>query len=92
MPLFTFLLEFDGGTYISQVRSASVKRAIPKYAGLLVNNVAVPLSVRRRLASGLAEDEPIAIEGIRNVWCCFATVGKKSALLNIISTEYHLDD
>ena len=57
-----------------------------KYAGLLVNNVAVPLSVRRRLASGLAEDEPIAIEGIRNVWCCFATVGKKSAL-----TEYHLD-
>jgi hypothetical protein len=88
MALFTVLLEFDGGTYISQVRAASVRGAVVKYAAQVVGNQAVGKpSTRQRLADGLREDKPVAIEGVRNVWCCSTAVGTKSALVNIVSTS-----
>jgi hypothetical protein len=87
MALFTFLLEFDGGTYISQFRAASPQRAASQYPSHLMRNNGVPtLAVRKRLADAFTGDYPAAIEGMRSVWCCSATIGKKLALLNIVAT------
>ena len=87
MALFTVVLEFDGGTYISQFRSASVRAAVEKHAFQLIGNKGMStLANRRRLADRLSVDQPVAIEGIRNVWCCSASVGKKFALVNIVAT------
>lgn len=87
MALFTFILEFDGGTYISQVHAASVRGAVTQHASHVVSNKAVAAaSVRRRIADGLSAQKPVALDGMRNVWCCSTSVGKKFALLNIVAT------
>jgi len=87
MALFTFILEFDGGTYFSQFRAASVRGAVSQHASHVVRNRAVAVaSVRRRLADGLSPEKPGALDGARNVWCCSTSVGKKFALLNIVAT------
>ena len=87
MALFTFLLEFDGGTYISQFRAASVKGAIAQYPSHVVGNKAVSTSsLRKRLAEALSAEKPVTIDGVRNVWCCSTSVGKKFALLNVVAT------
>jgi 3-deoxy-D-manno-octulosonic-acid transferase len=87
MALFTAVLEFDGGTYISQFRATSAHNAATKHAARLMGNKEIStLANRRRLAERLSVEQPIAIEGVRNVWCCSASVGEKFALLNIVAT------
>jgi hypothetical protein len=41
MALYTFVLEFDGGTYISQLRAPSARRAVAQYSLHLEGNTAV---------------------------------------------------
>jgi hypothetical protein len=87
MALFTVVLEFDGGTYISQFRATSAHNAAIKHAVHLMGNKEMStLANRRRLADRLSAEQLFAIEGVRNVWCCSASVGKKFALLNIVAT------
>jgi hypothetical protein len=87
MALFTVVLDFAGGTYISQFRAVSVRAAAAKHASKLVGNKALcTLAIRRRLGDGLSAEKPIAIAGVRNVWCCSASVGKKFALVNFVAT------
>jgi len=90
MPLFTVLLEVDGGTYIAQLRSASVRGAITKYAAEVVKGIEVgTLSFRKRLSNELRDEAPVAIHGVRNVWCCSASIKNKFVLLNLIETSGH---
>jgi hypothetical protein len=87
MALFTVVLEFDGGTYVSQFHATSAKNAAVKHAARLIGNKGMStLANRRRLADRLSVDQPVAIEGVRSVWCCSASVGKKFALVNIVAT------
>ena len=87
MALFTVVLEFGGGTYISQFKAASAHAAAAKHAAhvISVKGMSTP-SDRKRLADLLSIEQPIAIQGVRNVWCCSATVGRKFALVNIVAT------
>jgi hypothetical protein len=88
MALFTVVLEFDGGTYISQFQATSAHNAAVKHAAHLIGNKEMStLLNRRRLADRLSVEPPVAIEGVRNVWCCSASVGKKFALVNIVATS-----
>jgi hypothetical protein len=84
MALFTVVLEFDGGTYISQFRATSAHNAAVKHAAHLIGNeeMSTPLS-RRRLADRLTAR---CNWGGRNVWCCSASISKKFALVNIVAT------
>jgi hypothetical protein len=87
MALFTVVLEFGGGTYISQFKAASAHAAAIKHAAHLISikGMSTP-SDRKRLAESLSLEQPIAIQGIRSVWCCSASVGRKFALVNIVAT------
>ena len=60
---------------VSEQRKISVLHAYPW-----------PAVTRRRLAHRLAADKPVTIEGVGNVWCCSASVGNRSALVNIVAT------
>jgi len=87
MPLFTVILEFNGGTYISQFRASSPDNAAKKHAVHLlgIKGMSTP-AIRKELADQLSLDRPIGLGGIRRVWCCSASVGKKLALVNIVAT------
>jgi hypothetical protein len=87
MPLFTFVLEFDGGTHVSQFRATSLVRAVEEYGSQLLRDKAVAaLPLRRRLTEALSAEDPVAIKGVRNVWCCSTSIGNKFALLNVVAT------
>jgi hypothetical protein len=87
MALFTVVLEFDGGTFIAQVRAASVKKAVAKYSTALLSNDTIgKVPTRRRLAKSLSKEELVPVETVTNVWCCSASAGNKFALLNFIRT------
>ena len=87
MALFTVILEFDGGTYISQFQATSPDDAAVKHADYLVGlkGMSTPAN-RRRLSDCLSLERPVAIEGLRKVWCCSASVRGKFALVNIVAT------
>ena len=87
MALFTVVLEFGGGTYVSQFKAASAHAAAVKHASHLISikGMGTP-SDRQRLADRLSREQPVPIHGIRNVWCCSGSVGRKFALVNIVAT------
>jgi len=88
LALFTFVLEFNGGTFIEQHRSLSVTDALEKWATALEKNTVVANKrVRVQLAARIREDEPALLQVIQNVWCCTGSAGRKFALLNIIRTN-----
>jgi hypothetical protein len=87
MALFTVILEFDGGTYISQFHGSSPHDAAVKHVDYLVSlkGMSTPKN-RQLLANRLSQERPVAIEGVHKVWCCSASVGRKLALVNIVAT------
>lgn len=72
MPLFTFYLEYKGGTYISQVRAQSYKSA-PKIWAEKLDTTAISQpekDIKIKLLKSVEEEIPIPIEGISKTWCC----------------------
>lgn len=89
MPLFTFVLEFDGGTYLSQVTAPSSRAAPAIWARAHIPN---PLpgfgpASNKKLAQELSESEPVAIAGLHATWCISATVRGKLALVHFVQTD-----
>src|SRR5262245_21665218 len=89
--LFTVVMEFDGTTSISQFVAARVGDALKLWLIRLQEPNAYGLS--RSLARSLhtafvkhPSTAPVRIEGVANVWCTTAFVGRKFALLNIVKT------
>ena len=81
-------MEYDGGTYISQVESSSPKAAVKNWIKKLSINLIQGLNTKtlRVLADSLKMDSPMPIEGISNTWCISATIRGKLALVTIVQT------
>ena len=61
MALFTLVLEFDGGTYISQFRAGTAVHAVAKYASSLLHTDSMfTAAAGRRLADALSAENPVA--------------------------------
>ncbi len=85
---FTFLLDFEGGTYISQFHSESLRKACEKWAlGLNTSTIAlIDESAKSEIRSNLDTEEAIGIEGLTNVWCLTFLIKKELALLHVVLT------
>jgi hypothetical protein len=88
MPLYTFVLGFNGGTYIRQVRARSYKSAPAAWARALQPGEiqGIGASSLGKLKSKIEEDYPVPLDGPRNVWCIGALVRGKLALAHFIQT------
>lgn len=89
MPFYTFIMEFDGGTYVSQVNAPSEKSACLKWARTLDLSAIQGLNDREResLIEQMKDDSPVALTGTVNVWCITALIRGKHALINFVRTE-----
>ena len=89
MPLYTFIMEYAGGTYISQVPASSPKSACVKWArGLDVSQVSgVGQKSKETLIEEMKAEAPVAIDGLANSWCATALIRGELALINIVQTE-----
>jgi hypothetical protein len=86
--LYTVVLEYVGGTYVSQVRAADVGAAVRRWAGDLARGGidGLPREIGRELAGEMAEAEPVPLSGLVGAWCCTGSVGGRLGLVNIICT------
>ncbi len=87
MNKYTFVFEFKGGTYISQFKANSLKKAISKW----VHEVEIPkltVKIRDKLIkeTKMSDVKPILLTGLQNVWCMVLEVRGHIYLLNIIKT------
>jgi hypothetical protein len=87
--LFTFVLDYKGGTYISQVVAPAVREAIATWPSVVNWDViGIQLSSRfeRQLRLEISGDDPVALSGMTNVWCISPRLGKSVGTLHIIAT------
>jgi hypothetical protein len=89
MPLYTFFLEYSGGTYVSQVRARSSLLAMKAWAGKLIELNVPGLGLRSKsdLADKILRDAPTALDGLKNTWCSSALVRGHLALIHFTQTE-----
>ncbi len=88
MALFTFILDYNGGTYIHQIKARSLRIAPVKWASTLEESEIPGFGKqgKKQLILDLQNDEPVGIQGTSNVWCISALVRGKLALINIVAT------
>ena len=91
--LYTVVMEYRGGTYISQVESCTVIAALQDWAFALdsapIQGLGHPQkdelikAIDSDLSYGL---EPSPLDGLVNAWCASASTSGGSVLINLIGT------
>jgi hypothetical protein len=91
MALYTIILEYRGGTYISQVRAGSPRAAAKQWAHTLDIGVVKHLGAKgkQQIIRSLENDEyclhePVALTGLVGVWCIGMPI--PGGLVNIVAT------
>jgi hypothetical protein len=89
MPYYTLIMDYLGGTYISQASGASPELALLRAVKELdVSGVqGLGTKTKESLIRQLKEDAPTPLTGLQNVWCISAEVGGHLVLMNLVQTE-----
>lgn len=87
MPFYTFILEFEGGTYVSQVSAPSFKSAPLAWAESRLPGEISGMHVEslRELQAAM-EDEPVPLTGLVQAWCASGLVNGSLALVHFVET------
>lgn len=87
MKKFTFIVEYLGGTYISQVIAQDHLEAQEKWIDQMDNdNVLGPISDFKTQVLESLYIPPTPLEGLTNTWCSTATVGDGTLLIRFTET------
>lgn len=88
MALFTFIMEFREGTYVSQVKAASLTDAIIEWSkSLQVDEIQYLGPTGKTEIIGMAKEaEPALLKGLTNVWFESFTIKQGVARVNIVKT------
>ena len=87
MIKYTFLFEYEGGTYIKQVKEVNLRKAMPIWAQLVAHDIpSFGVRRRRQLMNIIDVEGPVLLDGLENVWFAFFKLGRSSGFLNIVAT------
>lgn len=86
LAVFTFVLEYKGGTYISQTFGPSLSVAIANWARTRTDRDLATWGLGRGDLNELVADNPVLLDGCRNVWCMSASTDEGLILVNIVAT------
>ncbi|MES2827071.1 MAG: hypothetical protein V4687_02910 [Bacteroidota bacterium] len=94
MKQYTFIFEFNGGTYVSQVVSNNVADSVSKWAESIDDEdmTGMTAALRQQLNLQVANEDPVLLDGMNNVWCLCFTIGGKASLLNIVGSDFSNND
>ena len=88
--LFTLVIDFNGGTYITQSEADSLDGApsscIENWDISDIPNVLTEQDKSVILAQ-LKQEEFVPLTGIKNVWCGCVSLHERSLTLNLVRTE-----
>lgn len=88
MGTYTFIVEFKGGTYISQHRAADLMTAFYEWADYFSKEPYVSKMQGKQLLEDVKNEDfyPSEISEVINVWCWTSVIWGKFILLNIVKT------
>lgn len=86
MDRYTFIVEYRGGTYISQCIAETLEEAFKEW---IFDKTKEFLDEKRynKLLKIYNDECPIKIRNTINVWCCFYVLNRSSMLINIVKTK-----
>jgi hypothetical protein len=92
--LYTVVMEYGGGTYVSQIDASSVEQALRLWAAKLDAGAVAGLDHEGKveLVDDIEEElsnggQPVPLTGLVNAWCASAWIsGRGLMLINIIAT------
>lgn len=86
---FTFVLDYRGGTYVTQNVASSLQDAVANLPASLdwegMNLQPTPAEMRAFLAD-LAAQSPVAVQGMSNVWCISPSLADTVATIHVVAT------
>jgi hypothetical protein len=88
MGLYTFFMDFEGGTYASQVRANSPTEALKVWAETKLSGYSELLGVNitSQCIEYAYKEGIVALEGLKNTWCGSFMIEDGHALINLIQT------
>lgn len=88
MALYTFIMDFAGGTYVSQVVAENPKAACLVWAqSLAVEQIAnFGSKSKNLLVEKMRTEEPTALQDAMNTWFALALLPKGAAHINFVRT------
>ena len=92
--LYTFIMEFRGGTYTSQVEARSIEDSLQQWTKKLKLEMSqitflgsTTLSeIEKHILGTDPEEQPIALTGLTNTWFLSVYTNNGKAAINIIKT------
>lgn len=86
--LYTFVLEYKGGTYISQIEASTPRNALIKWsANLRVDEVAgLGEKTKRELRTAAKSEVPVAVKTMINTWCWIPLTERVAVFVNFMKT------
>ena len=90
--LYTFILEVDGGTYVSQRASVSLRTALVDWSRSLDSSLPPEALTKDSLSRIQIETEDsesplVLLNGLENVWCLSVSSDQGYCGLNVVKTE-----
>jgi hypothetical protein len=89
MELYTIVMDYRGGTYISQIWAENIDTACKLWAEN-INIEAIQFfkqKLKNRLITEIVNEKPIKSDGAVNVWFVLAKLNNFFAHINIIKTD-----
>lgn len=90
---FTFIVEFRGGTYCTQVKARNVNESINKWILKIKDEQTEIKHLGDKIIAELEKDlseannQPVLLKGLENTWCTSASTINGSFLINIVKTN-----
>jgi hypothetical protein len=85
--LYSIVLEYRGGTYISQISAMNQNAALTAWASSLSETELSAWKMNKTVLLKIVEgDIPIALEGCFNAWCLSGNIDGSLALINVFKT------
>lgn len=83
---FTFILQFRGGTYISQIEAPNAMMAKDQWARNLDEHSIEGMGsrIKASMIKSVAEDVPTPIAGMNDVWCLHGIASGRSFLVHFV--------
>jgi len=84
--LYTFFVDYNKGTFISQVEAQTINEARMKWAKTLNYDLFGIKNINLFLNKIQSEDF-VSVENVKNTWCFCVRIKKKLAIIHVILTS-----
>lgn len=93
LKTFTFIADYRGGTYCTQVQAETINKSVRKWTEKLkveieeIQYLGYKIIEELEAVSKDKDNQPTPLKGLKNVWCANYTTRQGSFSINIIQTQ-----